>query len=190
MLVGGMDFSGNSDSYDKFIAIVIGTNKSISAIFDSIGYDHIHMRNMNPKEKNAIVSKLRFDGKNNIAFCIRVDKNRITSQIQNLSRVKKKNTSNEKIFYAYNLAVSKYIIERLQRFVLDHGQSLEDVIFQCDGDCIRFAKDINLKYSYKGSAYDLSDIVAWCNNRGLEPKGVITLDIRNNVKSALLHDFK
>ena len=72
MLVGGMDFSGSDDSYDKFIAIVIGTDTSISAIFDSIGYDHIHMRNMN--HKNAIVSKLKFDGKNNIAFCIRVDK--------------------------------------------------------------------------------------------------------------------
>ena len=53
MLVGGMDFSGSDDSYDKFIAIVIGTDTSISAIFDSIGYDHIHMRNMNHKEKKC-----------------------------------------------------------------------------------------------------------------------------------------
>ncbi len=69
-LVGGMDFSGNNDSYDKFIAIVIGTDKSISAIFDSIGYDHIHMRKINHKEKNAIISRLKFNGKDNIAFCM------------------------------------------------------------------------------------------------------------------------
>ncbi len=185
-----MDFSGNNDSYDKFIAIVIGTEESISAIFNTMGYDHIHMRNIHSDKQNAIISKLRFDGKNNIAFCIRIDRNIITNKIRNMRRIKKKNILNEKIFYACNLAVSRYIIERLQRFVLEHGQSLEDVIFQCDGDCIRFAKDVNLKYSYKGSAYDLSDVVAWCNNHGLEPKGVVTLDIRNDVKSKLLHDFK
>ena len=190
MLVGGMDFSGNNDSYDKFIAIVIGTDKSISAIFDSIGYDHIHMRKIHPKEKDAIVSRLKFDGKNNIAFCIRIDRNSITNQIRNLRRIKKKNIPNENFFRAYHLAVSRHIVERLQRFTLDHGQRLEDVIFQCDSDCIRFAKDVNLKYSYKGQAYDLSDVVAWCNNRGLEPNGAVALDFSDSIKSILLHDFK
>ena len=190
MLVGGMDFSGNADSLDKFIAIVVGTEESISAIFDTAGYDHIHMRNIHGDKQNAIVSKLRFDGKNNIAFCIRVDKSIITNKIRNLRRVKKKNTSNEKIFRAYYRIVFRNIAERLQRFALDHGHKLEDILFQCDSDCIRFAKDTNLRYVYKGSAYDLSDVVAWCNNRGLEPKGVITLDISSDVKSKLLHDFK
>ena len=190
MLVGGMDFSGNAGSLDKFIAIVIGTKGSISTIFDAMGYDHIHMRNIHGDKQNAIVSKLRFDGKNNIAFCIRIDRNIITNQILTLRRIKKKNIPTEKFFRAYYRTVFQHIAERLRRFTLDHGQRLEDVLFQCDSDCIRFAKDTNLRYVYKGSAYDLSDVVAWCNNRGLEPKGVITLDISSDVKSSLLHDFK
>ncbi len=85
-----MDFSGNAGSLDKFIAIVIGTEESISAIFDTLGYDHIHMRNIHSDKQNTIVSRLRFDGKNNIAFCIRIDRNIITNQILTLRRIKKK----------------------------------------------------------------------------------------------------
>ena len=111
MLVGGMDFSGNADSLDKFIAIVIGTEESISAIFDTVGYDHIHMRNIHNDKQNAIVSKLRFDGKNNIAFCIRIDRSMTTNQILTLRRIKKKISQMKKFF----VHIIELYLETLQK---------------------------------------------------------------------------
>ena len=54
---------------------------------------------------------------------------------------------------------------------------LSDVVFQCDHDCVGFAKDNGLRYSKKGDMHTLSDIVAWANNKNREPKGVISMDL-------------
>ena len=71
-------------------------------------------------------------------------------------------------------------------FLKPYKLEIRDVVFECDGDCEKFAKHVGLNYSHsEGEAYVISDIVAWLNNRGKEPPGTISNDLRNQLEKNL-----
>ena len=68
------------------------------------------------------------------------------------------------------------------------------VVFQCDSDCVNFAKDVGLRYAHAGQVhenriYELADIIAWMNNKGKEPKNVVVLDVTKKIEARLRNDF-
>ena len=83
MLLAGVDVSGSkSVGNHKFMGIVIGTQESICCIDKNLESKQIHMNALTDKKKqDAILSKLRFNGNENIAFCIRLDKDTIVKKI-------------------------------------------------------------------------------------------------------------
>ena len=60
--------------------------------------------------------------------------------------------------------------------MLKHNHSAQDVVFECDSDCIDIVKDGGLRYAAAGRVHDLADAVAWANNRNVEPEGVVSAD--------------
>ena len=133
-LVAAMDSSGDPTfGNDKFLAIVIGTDESISSIFKKLGHNHIHMSNFNKKKQSQIISKLSFDSENNIAFCIRIDRYVIVNKINQLRKTKQKNISKGRIYYLFNRALFKQLRNPILEFLskydytidLMHNQHLE-----------------------------------------------------------------
>ena len=78
-LLAGMDVSGNPESGNHvFLAIVICTQTSIQTILKRLGKQTIHMSKIKSRKiQDDIISKLEFDRKGNIAFCIKINKNEI-----------------------------------------------------------------------------------------------------------------
>ena len=68
------------------------------------------------------------------------------------------------------------------KFLIKHKCELSDVVFKCDSDCRQFIKGNGLRPANVGDAHILADIVAWANNRNVEPEGVIMLDLANVFK--------
>lgn len=68
-----MDASGDQNSGNhKFMAIVIGT-ENIAAMARRLGSSDIHMGGgiKNPWEREAVLDKVRFDGRDCIGLCMR-----------------------------------------------------------------------------------------------------------------------
>ena len=87
-LVGAMDISYDPKSDHAFMAIVIGKKDSINNLYKSFGLKKIHMSQMTSKKNQKnIISKIKFDGKNSTAFCIKIHRN--TKKIKNMNIIKK-----------------------------------------------------------------------------------------------------
>ena len=186
-LVGAFDVSGIPKlGNHRYMGIVIGTKPNIKSIIKSMGHKKIHMSNIMTKDHDAIISKLKFDNRQNIAFCIRINRDQIIRNVKKLSKIKHKNISNGKIYRTYDYLLFQELREMILGFLIKHKYGLSDIIFECDSDCIRFVKSSGLKPTNAGDAHMLADIVAWANNRSIEPDGVITLDLAKVIEPKMM----
>ncbi len=186
MFLAGIDISGDPETdHYKRMSIVIGTKESIDSIVKRLGSNKIHMNQVKKHDHGNIISKLDFTNDQIIAFCITLDKKLIVDRIRKSRRIKQKNISSEKIFRMYNNILMYEIRESIVDFLSKHNHALSDIVFQCDQDCLNFAKDTGLRYTEVGDAHMLADIVAWANNKNIEPDGVIAMDLRDIIERRL-----
>ncbi len=185
-LLAGIDVSGNpKDGNYKFMAIVIGTQEKINSIFKYLDPDQKYIYK-NSRNRDILSSRLRFDSKEIIAFCIRIDRKMIIDKMIKKKKIDHTSKSSGAIFHIYNTTLLYNIRNRLDTFVNQHNYSLTEILFQCDMDCKKFLKDSGLHNDNEGLAYILSDLVAWANNRNKEPAGVISIDLVKILKEQLV----
>ena len=187
----GADVSGSKPvGNHKFMGIVIGTQESIRSMVKNLGSNRIHMSPVKDKKRqDATLSKLRFDGDEDTAFCIRLDKDAIVRKIGTRKKPGHQYPK-KKIFRVYDYLLCKYMYEEITTFLAKHNRALPDIAFQCDGDCRDFVRVNGLRHGSAGDAYMLADIVAWSSNKGKEPCGVKSLDPRAMIDTELKKRFK
>lgn len=181
-----MDVSGDQHSGNhKFLAVVIGTEEKINAIIRNLGSNKIHMSTIKSKDaKDRIISKVIFDGRESIAFCLRIDMKHILEPIKS-KRTTQRRTGQNRLYRIYYRTVIYFAREHIENFLTRHRYAIHDVYFQCDTDCRNMIKYNGLKCGNPGSAHDLADIVAWANNRYVEPEGVVSIDLTEELKNSL-----
>ena len=188
-LVGAMDISYDPKCEHAFMAIVIGKKDSINHLYKNLGFAKIHMSQMaNKKKQKDIVSKIKFDGKNSIAFCIKINHN--INKIIDMNIIQKKRISRGKIFREHSRLLLFSIRDSLEKFSLMHNCPLTDIPFQCDNDCRGFTKDTGLPYDDPGIAHELSDFVAWNNKNHIVIDGVVELDRLHDTDQKLVERLR
>lgn len=177
MLLIGMDVSGDEHhSNYRYLGVVVGTHENILGLSDSIGPFPEHMSRISVQERDQLIEKLAFDSRNRIALCITLNRQEIIDQIMSLRQSRQRKIGKGKILRTYNRVIIEEVKKRIERFVLDHGESVTEITIQCDNDSNPFVKAGALQYARKGAAYRISDYVAWCNNRNKSPETVIEID--------------
>lgn len=170
-MVAGMDVSGDPESGNhKFMAIVVGTGENIQALTKRLGPEPVHMSRIRGRDaKNAVIDAVTFDGRNRMGLCIRLEKKRTFSRLQDILKRERDFASNKKLSRAYHALVRNYLRDPLERFLRQHDCEADQLDFQCDFDCNRFVDDCGWTRSSPGPAHVLADILAWANNRGRGP---------------------
>ena len=188
----GMDASGDQNSGNhKFMAIVIGTEENIAAMARRLGSSNIHMRGIkNPGEREAVLDKVRFDGRDCIGLCMRPEKNRVLEDVRNGMKGSRLRTNKMKAASAYHHLVWSMVHDRVEAFLREHSCEVRSIVFQCDADCRAFAKDMGWKITDAGPAHMLADIVAWANGHGREPEGAVSLDLVDGLTERMKSRFK
>jgi len=188
MIVGGMDASGTPETdQNKYLGVVIGTDRAINATKMNLGYEDIHMSRIGDKKRqDEIISKLKFDSSEIMAFCFKIDKNATINEIAEMRKVKKMRIQRKKIYSTYHYLLAYHIRQRTTEFLVMHNQDVSSMTFECDGDCRRFLNESGLHNTNGGNAYMLSDIVAWANNANREPPGVTQADISGEIREVLI----
>ncbi len=169
------------------MGIVLGTKESLDAMINNLQLNKLPAPSVKQtRTRSDLVSKIRFNGKENIGFCVRLDRDEITND------VKKKidSTKYAAIYRRYNQLLLKFMHGRISEFLARHKAELPEVGFQCDADCYRFISDNNLCLCDQKLVHVLADLVAWSNNRGKEPDGVICLDSRKCIRKELNRVFR
>jgi len=190
MLVAGIDVSGNPQAGNyKFMGIVIGTEEKIRATVKKTGFSRLHMNRIKSGSvQKRIVSEMSFDGKESTAFCVLIDRNAVIKQTK--QREMTQRYTRMKAYRVFNMAVMYHIQKKIREFLTRHGSTVHDIVWQCDGDCGNIVKEGGLTHGNTGSAYYLADVVAWANNHGMEPRGVIHLDFTDRIKIELAKALK
>jgi len=184
--VSGMPGTGNY----KFMAVVMGTKEGIAGIVrdmgcDDAGPDHVRIK----KHRSAFASRIRFDGRENFALCVRIDMDDVINGAKQVRRIRRKNIPNRRFFRAYNYMLWNRMQERVTEFLNRHGHALADVVFQCDSDCRIFVLENGLRCTDGRDAHMLADLVAWSNNRGREPEGVVSVNLADAIKAEMRKKF-
>lgn len=181
MDVSGDQYSGNH----KFLAVVIGTEEKINAIVKNLGNNKTHMSMIKSKSiKDRIISKVIFDGRESIAFCIRIDMRHILESVKSKRTVHRR-TGQNRIYRIYYKTVIFLIRTYIENFLVNHHCAISEIPFQCGDDCKSMIKYNGVNHDRPGSAHDLADIVAWANNRYMEPKGVVSINLTDEIKNHL-----
>ena len=190
LMIAGMDVSGNPESGNhKFMAIVMGTEERIASLVKRLGTDTIHMNTIRDKEeKSRLIKKLAFDHTECIAFCIRLERDRVLDRIYR--KRKRRHVDDMKLLRTYHYLLWRTLRTRAEKFLHQHGCGIDDVVFQCDGDCRNFAKDLGWHHGAASSAHMLADIVAWANAHGQEPTGAVPLDLADLLYVEMARRFK
>lgn len=190
-LLAGMDASGDQKSGNqKFMAVVIGTEESIVAMTRRLGSDSIHMNMIrNPRERDEILSKIRFDGRTCIGLCVRLERKLVLDGTQKRAK-KSPRIYKRRAVSAYHQLVWDMVRDPVEGFLRQHGCEIRRLGIQCDADCRDFARDRGWHSRPVGSAHMLADIVAWANNHRREPEGTMYMDIHDRLVKSMRRKFK
>ena len=190
-MLAGMDVSGDSESGNhKFMAIVIGTDEGVTALTRRLGPQLIHMRGERTcDEKNSIVAKAEFDRKNLMGICLRLEKKRTFSKLQEHSK-KHRFTNRKKLSRTYHALVWRLLRDPVEQFLQPHNYEAHRLDIQCDADCRNFVTDCGWRSAEPGPAHALADVLAWGNSHGREPKGIVSLDFSDTLHAQMLKRFK
>lgn len=173
-----MDVSGDEDNKNyKYLGIVIGTNESIMSLSNDIGPFPERFSRVKPQDREKIIKKLIFDSKNRMAFCVRLERQKIIKEISNSRIVSKyRKIGKKKLYNTFEYVIMQQVNKKIREFITVHGVSMNQLIIQGDKDSTYFANAGNFRHQERGAAYRLSDYVAWCNNKNCAPPTVVELD--------------
>lgn len=191
-LLAAMDVSGNLEQGNyAYMGMVIGTRDHIEAMIRNMGIDRMSARSLKQTEtRKELASGLYFDHKESIAFCIKLDRHDIISSIKMKNTKKHPNRLRARIISQYNRLLLEHMHDHLFLFIRKHNYELDEICFECDADCREFAKDAGLKYTDNNLVHVISDLVAWSNNKGNEPHGVIPLNPTTEISRQLYHNLR
>ena len=191
-MLAGMDVSGDQRSgNEKFMAIVFGTDDAVNAMTRRLGSETIHMNMIkSPSVGKNIIDSVSFNGRECIAFCVHLEKNRTLARVKELVARRHRYVNKIKIAQTYHGLAWGMMRDPVESFLRRHRCEVRSIEFQCDNDCRNFAKDAGWRRVSEGPAHTLADIVAWANSHGLEPDGTVTMNLADPLDAATTRRFK
>ncbi len=169
-MIGPIDISYEQESNFAFISIVIGIDENIEHMYKRLGSKKIHMSTLCIIQQDESLSKIEFDDKNNIAFCVKINKN--MKKITNTRKIKQKSIPTGKIYQLQHGQLLYSIQERIEKFPLTHNYELDDIFFRCDSDSKGFVRDVSCTFDPK-NIHEIVDTVAWLNKQGRYIKNLL-----------------
>ena len=213
MIYAAIDVSGNpGEGNSKFMGIVLVTEDHLKSIINDIELKQMLLStSKQARIRDELSSKLEFNTKKSAVFCLKIEKDRIIENVKKMIDKKHKRTPSIRIYQKYYQIIFSQIRDKIITFAKNHNYELSEIIFQCDNDCKHFLKHNGLQcnpitqknvipnenqkngnayYDDETYAYVLSDLVAWSNNKGREPKGVTLKNLVDILEKELKHTFR
>lgn len=188
MIVLGADVSGHvgSQRHAVYIGFVLGTEEGINRVYRRIGIDHIHMNRMQDSKRNKIVDRLRFDH-DVVGMCVYVERQKaIDSVLRDGSTCAR---PKRKVYSHFRYLLWKHMRDTIVPFAARHRCEVRDIEAQCDSDMRDTVLAWGMKAVAGSRAYELADVIAWCNGHGRAIKTCREMDIRDEICKDMRRDL-
>lgn len=188
MILLGTDVSGHfdTDRHGRYIAVVFGTEEGINRAYRRIGVKQIHMTTLRKTEQDMILDRLKFDN-DVVAVCAYVELQQTIDCITNDPAFGTKPTRKAHGHFGY--LFWKCMRETIETFAFERRCETREIVAQCDSDMSGMASKWGMEVKYKGKAYELADVVGWCNTHRRHLKTCKEMDFRDQIRDGMKRDL-
>jgi len=187
MIIAGSDVSGNvrRGGQKRYIAFVVGTEERVNKIYKNIGLKEIHMAKLSDPQREYVYQKLNLQHSEILAWCFEVEKQNIVHYIFNHPRLHPRTRSKESIEKKFDHHLLRAFKNTLENFTYSHKIGLKDLTVECDSDMFYTVEYWGMKNKYRGKAYELSDAIAWFNEKSRKIKQCAPLNLKDEIKNKM-----
>ena len=196
MLVGGADVSGDKYREGKrregernYISFIIGTEERINKIYTDIGIDGIHMTDLTEAQREHVRRTMNFKSKEVRVWSFHVQRQHIEKYILNHPRLRNYKKPKILIHKNFDHHLLNSFKTQLENFVYSYKQEFSNIVIHTDDDMKDTIEHWKMKREIKGIPYELSDIIAWFNQKHVRIDSCNHMDLRNDIKSLMERDL-
>lgn len=196
MIVGGADVSGDKyrpgekrEGERNYISFLIGTEERINKIYNDIGINGIHMTDLTELEREHVRRTLNFQSNDVRVWCFHVQRQHLEKYILNHPRLKNYKKPKVSVHKNFDHHLLNSIKIQLQNFVYSYKQELSDIVVHTDDDMKDTVEYWKMQREVKGIPFELSDAVAWFNQKHVRIDSCNHMDLRNDIKSLMEQDL-
>ena len=188
MLIGGVDVSGSkADGQQNHVALVVGKEDTINRIYNNVGISAIHMSKMSKPQRDQVLKNLDFSSNEIAVWCFHVNRRQIEDCIQKRITSEKKRKSKVNIHKSFESYWFQLFKDELADFAVRFRAEISDIVVEADADMRPTIKNWNIDSKHKGRAYELSDAVAWFNQKGINIQNCKVVDLRSAIMDSMEH---
>ena len=190
-IIVGADVSGNvcPRGQAMYIALVFGTPESIEKSYRRIGIPSIHMSLLGKSKRRIIIQNLDLSDKDLVVVCLHVQKQGIIEEILSDPRFQARNMPKVKLYRHFDYLLFRKIRDTIESFAFPRRCDLDDIIMQCDSDMVRTGTNWKMHTVDRGKAYEIADVVAWCNMHDIQINQCKDIDLASQIRMEMRHDL-
>ena len=184
MLIGGIDVSGDRhQGQNNHAALVVGAVDAINRAYNKIGINPIHMSELSKRQRLMVHNNLDLSSNDISAWCFHISRQRIEDDMLKLTRSKKSRMPRINIHKSFETYWFRRFRSDLESFAARFRMELTEVTIQADADMNPTLKYWGMPSKCRGRAYELSDAVAWFNQKGIKIRDCKTVDLREKIRN-------
>ncbi|MCH9030433.1 MAG: hypothetical protein IH819_12705 [Bacteroidetes bacterium] len=138
--MAGTDINGDIDGQFRYVAIVIGTETVVDALFDKIGLRTVEMKKLKKHQRRHVKKNMDCSGRGFLAMCLKVDRQKLIKYFTTHPHSKAKFTGKKEVQRYFDTTLLSLLKKWIDGFCQHHGSRFEQLNFQCDPD---MSKTIN-----------------------------------------------
>jgi len=191
VVIIGADVSGNTSGgcQSRHIAIVLGTEESISRTYRKIGVRAIHMVSMNDTQRQQVFQNLAFGGSDLVGLCLNVERQKTIDAVFQDPRFIQRSMPKHRLHQHFDYLLFRKIRDIVEPFAYERRREIRDIVMQCDPDMSKTGANWRMRTADGGRAYELADAVAWCNEHGRRLKHCREMDLAGRLREEMILDF-
>ena len=176
-------------SQHNHAALIIGKEDEISRIYNNIGISPIHMSEITEQKRQHVYGNLDFSSNEIRVWCFHISRRQIENDIQERLRTRNSRKSRISIHKNFDTHWFRLFRNDLETFAAKLRTELSEIVIEADSDMVPTLKNWNINSTYKGKAYELSDAVAWFNQKGARLEQCKIMDLRTNIEELMKHSL-
>lgn len=191
MLLAGTDINGDNDNgHFRYVAIVIGTDTAINALFNKIGLKTVEMKKLKKHQRRRVAKNMNFNGNGLLALCLKIDRQKLIEYFTTHPHSKAKFIKKKSVYRFFDDVLLTLIRNRIDGFCQHHGTRITKLNFQCDSDMSTTVHNWGLADSRGGKAYEFADAVSFCYEHKWTPvKGCKYFDYSDKIKQTMNKNY-
>ena len=118
-------------------------------------------------------------------WCFHIDRRNIERAVRERMKSQKKRRSRTNIHKSFDSYWFPLFKGEPTDFAARFRAELSDIVIEADADMRQTVKNWKIEYKHKGRTYELSDAVAWFNQKGVRIQNCRDVDLRGPIMEGM-----